>query len=192
MKNVQTYIIIGLAIVIVLLLLFDKDPEVDNSAYHREIAAQNEQIAALTTRLKEKTDKFKSDSVQAIKDSVEHKKHVSKLESRISQLKANKRVVYIREQEPSVDSLITVQDSMIVRSVERVASLEGELFALRQDMSKVFTDCEARFQAQLEKENLHQAENERLAKEVKKERRAKKIFQALSVVGPVAVVLIAL
>jgi hypothetical protein len=190
MRNVQTYIIIALTIIIVLLLLFDKDPEVDNSAYHREIAAQNEQIAVLSAELHKKADKFKSDSLQAIRDSVEHKKHVSKLESRISQLKANTRVVYIRQQEPSVDSLITVQDSMIIRSVERVASLEGELFALRQDMSKVFTDCEARFQAQLEKDKLHQAENERLAKEVRKERRGKKWAQVIAVVGTVGAFLL--
>jgi hypothetical protein len=66
------------------------------------------------------------------------------------------------------------------------------MFALRQDMSKVFTDCEARFQAQIEKEKLTEAENERLAKEVKKERRGKKLFQALSVIGPVAIAIIAL
>jgi hypothetical protein len=180
MRDVKTWIIVGLGIVIVVLLLFWPSYEPpDTTVFKREIAAQNKQIAVLSAELKKKAEKFQSDSLRLAKDSVEHKKHVSKLESRISQLKANTRVVYIREQEPSIDSLITAQDSLIVRSVQRVAALEGEMFALRQDMSKVFTDCESRFQAQLEKEKLTEAENERLAKEVKKGRRKKKLAQIL-------------
>jgi hypothetical protein len=166
-------------IIVVLLLLWPSYEPPDTTVFKREIAAQNKQISVLSAELKKKAEKFQSDSLRLAKDSVEHKKHVSKLESRISQLKANTRVVYIRQQEPSVDSLITAQDSLIIRSVQRVAALEGEMFALRQDMSKVFTDCESRFQAQLEKEKLTEAENERLAKEVKKGRRKKKLAQIL-------------
>jgi hypothetical protein len=172
-------------IIVVLLLLWPSYEPPDTTIFKREIAAQNKQIAVLSAELQKKAGKFKSDSLRLAKDSVDHRKHVSKLESRISHLKANTRVVYIREQEPSVDSLITAQDSLIVRSVQRVAALEGEMFALRQDMSKVFTDCESRFQAQLEKEKLTEAENERLAKEVKKEKRGKKWAQIGIVVGTI-------
>lgn len=192
MKPIHYVVGVLVLIITVLLLLWPSYEPPDTTVWKREIAAQNKQIAVLSAELQKKAEKFKSDSLRLAKDSVEHKKHVSKLERTVRDLKANPRVVYIREQEPSVDSLITAQDSLIVRSVQRVAALEGEMFALRQDMSKVFTDCEARFQAQLEKEKLTEAENERLAKEVKKGRRSKKLFQALSVLGPVAVVLIAL
>jgi hypothetical protein len=186
MKNVSAWFIIGLAIIIVIMALMWPSPEpADTTIWQREIAAQNEQIAVLSSELNKKAQKFKEDSLRLIKDSMEHKKHVVNLESRISQLKANPRVVYIRQKEPIIDSLITAQDSLVRVSTERVATLEGELFSLRQDMSKVFVDCEKRFQEQLDTEKLYQAENERLAKGVKKERRGKKIAQVAAVIGTV-------
>jgi hypothetical protein len=180
------YVVTGLVLVIILLIAFWPSPEpIDTTVFKREIAAQNEQIAVLSAELKKKAEKSKADSLRLAKDSIANKIHVSKLESHISQLKGNPRVVYIRQQEPIIDSLITAQDSLVRVSTERAATLEGELFSLRQDMSKVFVDCEKRFQEQLDTEKLYQAENERLAKEVKKQRRGKKLAQVAAVIGTV-------
>jgi hypothetical protein len=183
--DLKTILNLVLLVAIALLISFWPKP-VDNSEPFKRAVHEKELIileqSQIITRLAQKS---KADSLRLAKDSIANKIHVSKLESHISQLKGNPRVVYIRQQEPIIDSLITAQDSLVRVSTERVATLEGELFSLRQDMSKVFVDCEKRFQEQLDTEKLYQAENERLAKEVKKQRRGKKLAQVAAVIGTV-------
>jgi chromosome segregation ATPase len=204
MRNVQPYIIIALTIIIVLLLLFDKDPEVDNSAYQREINSQNEQIRVLGLQNQSLIDSIKSlDRMEAEEKAVFNAKleaknrEISKLRTKSSEQRKEVQPLIdsfpaLRAHIDTMDSTVVALDSTNRMKDVRIAGLELTNGKLSLNITALQANFDEAMKLRSEQASLMEAENERLAKEVRKERRAKKLFQVLSVIGPVAVVLIAL
>jgi hypothetical protein len=147
MKSPYIWIIIFLMLIIAGMFLFWPEP-VDNTVQHqREIASKDSLIHSLKQQRTRIAQKIKSDSLQQAKERQSYQEDVEKLEARIGDLKKNPRVIYVRQTEPAVDSLISYQDSVISRQKARIDTLEVNLADLRLDARKIIANFEAQIQA---------------------------------------------
>jgi hypothetical protein len=146
------WIIAAMGLVIILMILFDKDPEqVDLTPYRTAQAIADQEIKELKQSNSKLQAKIDSDSVRQTQEKEAHSSEVKKRDAVIAKLKANPVVIKIREENPVIDSLIVAQDSLIVRHAERVAELESNLTDLRVDMKALVNNFEGQIAAHISK-----------------------------------------
>lgn len=179
MKPVH-YVVIGLVLIIAALILFDKDPEpYDTTQWKQSIQRANDRISNLRTDSLKLASKIIADSVRREKERKAYKNEVKKKSSEIARMKQNPRVVYIRENEPSVDSLLTAMESKDSIQSERIEVLEKDNAELRVDMKTVNDNCAQMLAEERDKFKASQEFISDLEKQNRKEKRKRKLATIL-------------
>lgn len=191
MKSPYIWIILALLLLIIGMIVFWPSPEPDTTqAYKRQIAKDQEikrDLQASNAKLMAKID---SDSLRQAQERVDFEQGVDSLGSVIAQLKRKPRVVYIRETEPAIDSLITYQDSLLLVQRARIDTLTVNLSDLRVDLKSVTENFEAQLAASDRIiENQGQILNQK-DKEIRKHRREKRLAIIGGIVATVAALLV--
>lgn len=174
--------------VAVLIFLWPDSKPDTTQVFKDQIARDQQVITDLRQQLSETQAKIKSDSLRQAKERKAYQEDVEKLEAVASKLKANPRVIYIRETEPAIDSLISYQDSVIVRQKSRIDTLELNLSDLRVDARKISDNFKAQIQAY---ESIRESQTQIISqqeKEIRKHKREKR----LAIVGGIAAIIAAL
>lgn len=176
------YIIIGLLLVIGLMFVFWPDTSKPSAreleleaALERRTEAYNESErrgAKLLAKIESDSVSHKIE-VQAYKD--RDKKRVSE----IARIKASKVVVQVRDSVPEIDSLIVAYDSLLQSKDEQIELQARYIDTLQVDISKVTDNFEERLKLQSETIADQQSIIQDQRKELRKERRNKKIAKVL-------------
>lgn len=185
------WVVIALALIIVGMILFDKDPEpVSTQKWKDEITKKEERIKVLQGNLATIREKVKADSLQGVKSKQEYEVKVTSLRSTVAKLKANPIVIKVREENPEIDSLIVAQDSTILAKDERIVALEADIKRVVANMDSFNDTYEGILQAEREKFEAQKEITAAVEKELKKEKRKAKLAKVLiPVVGVGALLL---
>jgi hypothetical protein len=189
MKDVRTWALIILALAFALYILLDKDP-VDNSekiqSYEIALKIADQEILNLRSDSTKLSQKIDADSVRQANERKVYKEKVKSQSALISRLKAKPEVITIREQSVDVDSLLTAMEAKDSIQTARIDTLENNLSELRVDMSAVNDNCSKMLEAERERFQAQKGISEEYSKQVRKERRKKRLATALIPVVGVA------
>jgi hypothetical protein len=189
MKDFRTWALIILALAFALYILFDKDP-VDNSekiqSYEIALKIADQEILNLRSDSTKLSQKIEADSVMQANERKVYKEKVKSQSALISRLKAKPEVITIREQSVDVDSLLTAMEAKDSIQTARIDTLENNLSELRVDMSAVNDNCSKMLEAERERFQAQKGISEEYSKQVRKERRKKRLATALIPVVGVA------
>jgi hypothetical protein len=185
----KTIALIILALAFALYILFDKDP-VDNSekiqSYEIALKIADQEILNLRSDSTKLSQKIEGDSVRQANERKVYKEKVKSQSALISRLKAKPEVIAIREQSVDVDSLLTATEAKDSIQTARIDTLESNLSDLRVDMSAVNDNCSKMLEAERERFQAQKGISEEYSKQVRKERRKKRLATALIPVVGVA------
>jgi hypothetical protein len=141
MKDIKLWLIVGLTVIIVLLLLFDKDP-IPNESYVKEYesAIQKRDVKIISLETKHREDSLKSaQEITQIRDSLKREQRRGvKLSSNLARLKANPIVIQVRDSIPIIDSLVQSYDSLLESKDDQI-ELQGRLIVSLEDENKRIT-----------------------------------------------------
>jgi chromosome segregation ATPase len=189
MKDFRTWALIILALAFALYILLDKDP-VDNSekiqSYEIALKIADQEILNLRSDSTKLSQKIDADSVRHANERKVYKEKVKSQSALISRLKAKPEVITIREQSVDVDSLLTAMEAKDSIQTARIDTLENNLSELRVDMSAVNDNCSKMLEAERERFQAQKGISEEYSKQVRKERRKKRLATALIPVVGVA------
>jgi hypothetical protein len=178
------WVIIGMALVIIALILFQpKSPEVDITPYRTAQAIADQEIKELKQSNLKLQAKIDSDSLIQTKEKETYRTEVKKKDAVIAKLKGNPTIIRIREENPEVDSLIVAQDSLITRHAERVSELESNLTDLRVDMKALVNGFEGQIAAHISKYENEKKIADTYRDENRKIRRGARWLKAGAVAG---------
>ena len=186
--NKLWYVIFGLAIIVILLILFQKNPKPDAEKIqslemgiaHRDL--ENKQLKEQRTR----DSTAHVQEVTQIRDSLKREQRRGvKLTSNLERLKANPIVIQVRDSIPIIDSLVQSYDSLLASKDDQI-ELQGRLIVSLEDENKRITDnfierlqlTEDNFQAQKAITDSYKKDNRKL-------RRGNKLLKVGLVVGTV-------
>lgn len=154
------------------------------------IAKKEAELKVLNQDLTEIKKRLVSDSLEATKSKQVYEIKVKDLRSTVAKLKANPTVIKVREESPAVDSLIVAQDSVIQIQEQRIAIHEYQYGKLAINVQAI-TD---NFEKQIELERGRYQDQVQISdsyrKEVRKQRREKRIAIGAGVVGIVGALLL--
>jgi hypothetical protein len=189
MKDFRTWALIILALAFALYILFDKDP-VDNSekiqSYEIALKIADQEILNLRSDSTKLSQKIEADSVMQANERKVYKEKVKSQSALISHLKSNPVVIHARDSVPEVDSLLTAMEKQDSLKTARIDTLENNLSELRVDMSAVNDNCSKMLEAERERFQAQKGISEEYSKQVRKERRKKRLATALIPVVGVA------
>ncbi len=186
-KTPRDYIIVALVLIIALLILFRKEPPLqDNSAYHKTIEALTFQKSIIGARL---DSLVKRSSRRALQDSIntaQKNKEISQLKVKLS--KQRPPVTLMADSVPELKAFIATQDSLIAATEQKADTLQMaltsqletiiELRTLVIDKDKIEDQMYTACAAQLDK-------TERLAN---KEHKRKGVWKKVAQVGVVIII----
>lgn len=179
MNRIYPWIVGGLAGVIVIMILFDKPEPYDTSQWKEAIQRSNDKITVLQQDKQKLARKIAEDSILRHEQSQAYQQDVKIKSAAIAKLKANPRVVYIRESEPVVDSLIVAYDSIVQLKNDRIDELEVSLYELQINMKAVNVNCDQMLEAERDKFKASEELISDLEKQNRKERRKRKLATIL-------------
>lgn len=191
MKLPWILVLILTAGIILLILLWPELSKPNYEGYENQIAIQNIKIDSLTAANAKLSQKIKQDSARQANERQQYKSTIEKQSVVISDLKANPRVVEIRSHEPEVNALIIEMERMDSVKTERIARLENDKDALRIDMRQMESNFGELLQAEREKFNAQKEISDELTKDLKKAKRANRVWKVATVVGVVGAFLLA-
>jgi lysozyme family protein len=179
MKNIS-WILLAVAglIIIVMIWLWPEPEQANTDIWKKAVADRDVVISQLTDSLQVSKVNSAQEAQKRAHTERRYDSTVTTQTKEIVRLKSNKRVIYIRETEPAVDSLINAQDSLIVTAVNRIDELQGELYTLGKINATIIEDCEARFAAQLEKDKAMRELLSQVERMEKKNRKKVKLLGA--------------
>lgn len=190
MKDIKTWAIVILGVVVILLLIFPGSNPPDTEIWKDAIRDSEQKIAVLKQDRARLAQKITEDSLKSIKRDSVYREDLKIKERRISELKANPTVIRIREEVPVIDTLILAYDSIVSFQQGRIYTLGKELEGLRVDIVSLTTNFEAQLAEAENTQNILLEQISKEQKELKKQVRLKRIFQATSVILPIAVLLL--
>ncbi|HYF67612.1 MAG TPA: hypothetical protein VD884_05715 [Ohtaekwangia sp.] len=170
---------IVLAVVVILLLLFDNGPTIDSSVWKSRISELEDEIKEREQEYDVIAARIKSDSLESIESEKAYDLKVKDLNSTVAKLKANPVVIRVREETPEVDSLIVAQDSTITIKDQRIEILEYQYGKLAANVQGLTINFENRIRLHQEQFAASQAQVQVLEKENKKVKRQAKIAKIL-------------
>lgn len=187
MKNLPWILVAILAILLALTYIFQPEPPPPDTKVYDSLIRLSREGEAKALELSELR---KADSLHSIESKRVYDLKVKKLESRLSDLKANPVIVRIREEIKEVDSLIIAYDSTIQVKNEAIDMLSSELY----DCQKLAYTAEENFEMTLQ---AHKGANAELLdqvkgyqKEVRKQRRLKRLGIAAGIITTVGALLV--
>jgi cell fate (sporulation/competence/biofilm development) regulator YmcA (YheA/YmcA/DUF963 family) len=193
MKDFRTWALIILALAFALYILLDKDPEPSAEKIKTlEVAlaiADNEIIRYKKDSVEIHQEMARKEAQQANERKV-YKENERKQGALISQLKRNPVVIHVRDSVPEVNELLTAMEKQDSLKTARIDTLESNLSDLRVDMSAVNDNCSKMLEAERERFQAQEGISEEYSKQVRKERRKKRLATALIPVAAVAAFLL--
>lgn len=183
MKDVRTWLIIGLAAVIVLLILFQpsKPDEQDTRKYDSLIRVAREGEA----KAKEQSELRKAAEQKTIQTKKSYDSLKKSSVAQIAYYRAHPKVIEIIREVPIIDSAFRAYDSAIVIRDDRIVELSGELYNCQKMASNAEENFQATLQAQHGANDELVEDNQDLKKDLRKERKRGRGWKALAVVGTV-------
>jgi hypothetical protein len=166
------------------MILFDKNPESqDTTAWKTAVEVANTKIKQLTNEKQALLIALKEDSIKAVKKNDSLKTKLRAKSAEVVRLKNNPRVIYVREQEPEVDSLINFMDSVNIIKEARINLLEDSHTKFAINMQAVLDNCEERIKVDQERHEAQKALTEVALKENKKLKRGNRWLKVGALVG---------
>jgi hypothetical protein len=184
MNKIQTWVIVSLTIIIILLLITQKS-EPDRTLLDQTIQESENKIATLRQERSRLALKIAQDSLESLRKDSVYKSAIKIKERRISDLKRNPTVVQIREEVPVIDTLILAYDSIIAFQSARIYDVHKELTGLMEDIAKVRINFEAQMSEMQNTQEVLVSTIEKQRKQIKKESRKAKVAKILAVVGTI-------
>lgn len=200
--KLKDWVIIALGAVIVLLLIFPGGQEVDTTQWKQALDDANHRNAQRAIQNQALLKRIHEDSVLSAEKSESFKTQINGLNRELStkrvqlaksrkeiqpQLDTIPRIKAFVEQQ---DSLIQLQDYTISFQQGRIYDLGKEMEGLRIDLQNVSRNFQAQIQEADNTQKILVAEIEKSQKQLKKERRKTRLFQATSIILPIAVLLL--
>lgn len=184
MKNLQTYIIIGLGIVIILMILFDKDPPpVDLAPYKTALAIADHQIDSLTKSNRATIKRIQEDSILQAEEKQAYQKSITGLQARLRNKRD--RIDTLILESPVLQEYVATADSVISFQSARIDSLEIDKAELRVDIRAITEN----FLKQIEQHESKLKATEQLAdaykKDARKSKRAVKVWKIAAIIGTI-------
>lgn len=183
----QTWLIIGLTVVIILLILFQPQPaqpsyaEYDRREELRKV--ENLELLAENTKLRHR---IKQDSVSHKIEVKAYKDRDKKLSREIARIKANPIIVKVREEIAEVDIAFQTYDSLLASKDEQIQTQAAYIETLQVDLSKVTDNFLSRMKLQEETIQDLNTITEDQRKQLRKIRRANRWLKVATVVIGVA------
>lgn len=173
------WIIIGLCVVIALLLLFDKDPESDNAPLEAKIASREAAIHEMGRNYTALRTKMRQDSILYRDTIVTKQKEIVQQESNIKRLRATPRVVEIVKENPVIDTIFQHYDSLLISKDFIIYSQEKQITQLYVDINEIERNFEHRLQLQSQSLEDYRTLSDEYRKDLRKERRKKRLSTIL-------------
>jgi chromosome segregation ATPase len=182
--DLKTWAIIGLALIIVLMILFRKPAErTDLTPYKVEIAHQQLVIDSLTKSRSSLNRKIQEDSILQAEEKQVFQKSITGLQARLQVKRV--RIDTLWQTSPALREYVATADSVISFQSARIDSLESDKAELRVNIREIT----ANFEAQLSATQVKLKATEDLAAAYKKEaRKAKHLNRWLKAAIPVTAV----
>jgi chromosome segregation ATPase len=182
--DLKTWAIIGLALIIVLMILFRKPAErTDLTPYKVEIALANRTIDSLSKGGAKLARKIAEDSILQAEEKQVFQKSITGLQARLKEKRV--RIDSIILDRPEVKEFISMQDSVISQQAGRINTLENVLTALRVDIKSLNRNFDLAMEAQVQKYDALESINKLNEKALKKKTRGVKVWKAATVLGTV-------
>lgn len=183
------WIIAALGLVIILMILFDKDPEqTDITPFEIQIAEQNLVIDSLTKGNRATFKRIQEDSIIQAEERASFLERYTALKGKLGQQRVIIDTV-IREN-PEVARYVELADSTIQVQAIRIDSLESDLTELRVDMKSLVNNFSGQIEGHISKYENERAIADHYQKENRKSKRGARIWKAAAVAGSVLGVLL--
>lgn len=177
------WIIVGLAAIIVLLVLFDRDPPaVDLTPYKTEIAILKADRQEEQARFKEI---IQNSNVRAVKDSIAlnaKDKRIAALEKRASQERTPEVDTIIRNS-PALESFVNTQSEIIQEQKEAIDTLKASVEFHKQVNRDLITSHEAEARISKRIEGEQDVVITKLEKALKKKTKGVKAWKVATVIS---------
>ena len=193
--DTKLWIIVGLTIAFGLYILLNKDPQPNVekiTALEMALAIADNEIIQLKADSSKLATRIRKDSLYQANAEVAYKTELAKNAVKIAALKANPKVIKVREDSPEVDELIEAQDKVIFQQTARIYTLAANLSELRVDMESMRANFSHMLKLEREKFSHQQELTEEYKQQLRKEKRKVKIFKAVAIIGTVAGLLVRL
>lgn len=182
--NRSWWVIIGLAAVIVLMILFDRDPEPNTQPWKDTIAQKEVEIQSLAKQNQSLLNKLKEDSIREASERSSFLGQINGLKSRLAKQRVKIDTVILEN--PEVARYVELADSTIQAQEIRIDTLESNLSGLRVDLGKLTANFQEQIKLHEQKFAASQEMNQELEKDLKKKKRGIKWLKAGAVAGTIA------
>lgn len=179
------YVVIGLTLIIIALLVFDRDPpSYDSSAWKDSISKANDKIATLQVERTKLARKIAEDSILRAEERHTFQNAIGSLKTRLQQKRIQIDTLILES--PVLRDYVATADSVMQLQAARIDTLEVSLDELQINMKAVNTNCAQMLEAERDKFKASQELISDLKKQVKRSKRGNRRLTAGIVVSAVA------
>lgn len=172
------FIVFGLTVVIILLLIFDKDPEpYDTSQWKEAIQRSNDKITALQQDKQKLARKIAEDSILRAEERHTFQNAIGSLKTRLQQKRVQIDTLILES--PALRDYVATADSVIQLQAARIDTLEVSLDELQINMKAVNINCDRMLEAERDKFKASEELISDLEKQNRKEKRKRKLATVL-------------
>jgi chromosome segregation ATPase len=187
--DLKIWAIIGLALIIVLMILFRKPAErTDLTPYRVEIAHQQLVIDSLTKSRSSLNRKIQEDSILQAEEKQAYQKSITGLQARLKDKRV--RIDSILVESPALREYVATADSVISFQSARIDSLESDKAELRVNVLEVTANFEAQLSATSQKLKLTEDLAAAYKKEARKAKRGNRWLKSGAVAGVVGALIL--
>jgi hypothetical protein len=189
MKNLPWIVSLILAIILILVILFQpKPPEVDITPYEIQIAEQNLIIDSLSKSNRARLKRIQEDSIIQAEERASFLERYTRLKGKLGQQRV--RIDTVIRENPQVARYVELADSTIQVQAERIDTLESNLTDLRVNMKALVNNFNSEIAAHISKYENEKAIADHYQKENRKTKRANRLWKSAAVVGTVGAFLL--
>lgn len=183
------WVVIGLAAVIVLMILFDRDPEpVNTQPWKDTIAKVNEQLSDSSARIQSLLKENKELKVEHRAEKESFVGQINGLKTRLAQKRVKIDTLILDN--PELAEYVAVADSTIEVQTARIETLEFQYDKLEVNMEAVVLNFEEQIKLHEQKFEAQKELTKDYQKQARKERRKATLFKVTTVVGTVGAFLL--
>ena len=189
MKPIYT-LLIGIVVGALLLWMLMPEPKHDDTRERTIQSKYEADTTLLRARNRAMVNVMKKDSVEGVRVQDSLKTRAIAYRQEVVRLKENPIVIKVREDVPEVDSLILAQDSVIAIQENRIAAHEHQLGKLQVSMVGITANFESQLAAERRRFEAQQQISNEYRKEVRKERRQKRLAIGIGIAATAVALLI--
>lgn len=185
--NKLWYVIFGLVAVIVLLILFQPQPDdTKEKELQAKIDSRDQAIFQLHRENSQQAEKRKADSLRFTKSIQAGQVTIEKQSRRISDLMKNPVVIKVRDSIPEVDSAFDTYEGLIQEQNKQIELQAKYIDTLRIDLTKVEKNFQERLDLQAQTIADLKTVTDDQRKQLRKTRRTVKLLKIAGIAGTVA------